>query len=153
VTSPPDAPYDHEQVERELLDILRRLEAAENSGDDAYWASVMAEDVVLIVPDFPMQEGKAAASAFIADLSRWQDEHLTRHITYTSVEIVVEGDLAFDRGTFAFTVSEKGSTIQDTVCGKYLWVYRRTGGTWLMWRAAVTRDEDIEHTDDGAKPD
>lgn len=75
---------------RQLADILRRLEAAENSGDADYIVSMMADDVVIMVPSEPVQEGKTACESFLRGMLGWMMEALDRHIEYaTSFETVV----------------------------------------------------------------
>jgi uncharacterized protein (TIGR02246 family) len=130
--------------------ILKHLEAAENANDADGFVRLMADDVVLIVPDFPMQEGKAAASKFVEGVTEWQRDNLNRHISYTSAEVIVEGTLAFDRGLFAFTVAWKGGGDTETVTGKYMLVYRRKSDKddWQIWRVMMARDEPEESDED-----
>src|SRR6478735_173581 len=75
-----------------LTAIHARLEDAENAFDPEPLVEVMADDVVLMVPNEPTQQGKAETAAFVrrilADLQAWFD----RHITYVSDEIAVLGD-------------------------------------------------------------
>lgn len=131
---------------RDLHEMRERMEHAENAFDPAYFVEIMADDVALMVPDFPVQEGKPAASAFVRDVMGWQREHLNRRITYTSAEVRSVGDVAIDRGTFGFTVAEKGSDDDATsVRGKYLWLYRRQRtGSWKIWRVIMALDEQDE---------
>ena len=53
---------------RILSDIRERLTAAENAGDPESICAAIADDVVLMVPSAPVQEGKAACAAFLRAL-------------------------------------------------------------------------------------
>lgn len=124
------------------------LQAAENASDPEAAAALLTDDAVLMVPDFPVQEGNTACLAFFRDVMGWLAENFERHIRYVSAEIGVEGDVAFDRGTFSFTVTPRsgGETTQTT--GKYLWMLRRSAtGTWVVSRLIVARDEEARHGD------
>lgn len=124
------------------------LQSAENASDPDAAAALLAEDAVLMVPDFPVQEGRTACLAFLRDVMGWLAENFERRVQYDSAEIAVEGDTAFDRGTFSFTVMPKpgGGTLQTT--GKYLWILRRSAtGSWMVSRLIVARDEEARHED------
>jgi uncharacterized protein (TIGR02246 family) len=136
-------------------EVRQRLQAAENAADADAAAALMTDDVVLMVPDFPVQEGKEASTAFLRDVMAWLFEHFDRQVTYVSAEVAVIGDTAFDRGTFEFTCTPRtaGETTQAT--GKYLWLLRRTSGSWKVTRMIVCRDsedepEPVEMSDSGS---
>jgi ketosteroid isomerase-like protein len=98
------------------------------------------------IPNFPIQEGKAACVTFTRDILAYLHETFDRHITYVSAETRVIGDYAFDLGTFSFTVTPKAGGKTEHPCGKYLWLYSRaTDGSWKVARIIVSLDED----DDG----
>ena len=128
------------------IDALRQtLEAAENAGDPETAATLLAEDAVMMVPDFPVQEGKDACAAFLRDMMPALHEQFDRHVTYSSEEVSVTGDMAIDRGTFSFTVSPRSGGDPEQVTGKYLWILRRsTAGPWRIARLIVARDEPWE---------
>ena len=126
--------------------IRQALEAAENAGDADALAVLLTDDAVVMVPDFPTQEGKPACVLFVRDIMGWLLTEFTRRITYVSAEIVVVGDMAFDRGTFSFDVSPKGGGESTRVTGKYLWLLRRTDPEpWKIARLIVSRNEE-SHT-------
>lgn len=60
-------------------------------------------------------------------------------VRYTSDEIVVAGDWAFDRGSAVETLRPKAGGASTTEKVKYLWLSQRVGGTWklarLIWNA------------------
>src|SRR5690606_2568767 len=88
-----------------LHDIRHRIEAAENAGETESFVAMMADDIVLMVPDQPVQQGKEACAAFVRHVLAGLLSRYSRHITYASDEVDIIGTVAFDRGTFAFTVT------------------------------------------------
>jgi uncharacterized protein (TIGR02246 family) len=127
---------------REVEQMLRRIEAAENTGNAADIADMLAEDAVIMVPNQPVQEGKAACARFVADVLAGVVEQFDRRIVYISAEVRVIGDCGFDRGSFTFTVAPRsgGDTSRET--GKYLFLYSRAaGGSWKIARAIVNLDD------------
>jgi uncharacterized protein (TIGR02246 family) len=135
----------------ELARILRRLEAAENAGDAGYLVSMMADDVVIMVPNEAVQEGKDACAEFICRVRAWMVESLDRHIEYVSAETRVLGDYAFDRGTFAFTATPKSGGDTTHAQGKYFWLYSRgASGSWKLSRMIVSLDDPPEECDGAA---
>ena len=90
-----------------LASIRQALEAAENAADADAAAALFADDIVAMVPDFPVQEGRAACLAFMHDVMGWLSAQFDRHITYTSAEVVTSADMAFDRGTFQLRCRRK----------------------------------------------
>ena len=134
---------------QKLAAILRRLEAAENTGDAESIISMMADDMVLMVPNEPMYEGQAACAEFLRGMLAWMMEALDRHIDYVSAEIGVLGDHAFDRGTFAFTATPKAGGDTVHAQGKYFWLYARDGnGSWKLSRGIVSLDDPPEAVTD-----
>jgi cold shock protein len=135
--------------------IRHALEAAENSRDADALAALLTDDAVLMVPDFPAQEGRAACLRFVRGIMSRLLTEFVRRVTYVSAEVVVTGDTAFDRGTFSFDVSPKGGGEVTRVTGKYFWLLRRTDRErWRIARLIVSRDEESEvQTDNGDEPD
>jgi len=132
---------DTETDVRQIDDILRRIEAAENAGNSTAMIDLLAEDAVIMAPDQPVQEGKAACAAFLTDVIASLFEQFDRRIAYVSAEVRVIGEYAFDRGSFAFSVAPRsgGDTSRET--GKYLFLYSRAAdGSWKIARAIVNLD-------------
>ena len=133
-------------------EIRQQFEAAENSGDTDATAQLLADDAVLIVPDYPVQEGKAAILSFLREISSWLLSAFDRRIAYVSTETATLGDgVAFDRGTFVFDVTRKFGGPVTHVTGKYLWLLRQdTRARWKLSRIVVTRDDEPESEADEA---
>jgi ketosteroid isomerase-like protein len=75
----------------------------------------------------------------------WLLTEFVRRVTYVSAEVLVIGDVAFDRGTFSFDVTPKGGGEATRVTGKYFWLLRRTQPEpWRIARLIVSRNEDNE---------
>jgi len=127
--------------EQVLAQLRERLTAAENAGDPEPICEAMADDVVLMVPSAGVQEGKAACAALVRDVLPALLQEFERHITYTSAEVRVLGDAAFDRGTFAFSVTPRAGGPTELSAGKYLWLYARDQETWKLARIIVCLDE------------
>ena len=81
---------------RALEDIRERLEAAENAGNSDSIVDMMAEDVVLMVPDQPAQEGTIPCASFGREVLAALLAQFDRRIRYMSAEVRVIGDAAFD---------------------------------------------------------
>jgi uncharacterized protein (TIGR02246 family) len=127
---------------RAIEDILRRIEVSENIGNSSQIAEMLADDAVIMVPNQPVQEGKAACARFVAAVMAGLLEQFDRRIIYVSAEVRVIGDCGFDRGTFTFTVAPRsgGKTSRET--GKYLFLYTRAAdGSWRIARAIVNLDD------------
>ncbi len=127
-----------------LSDIRNRLTVAENAGDPEPICAAMSDDVVLMVPSAPVQEGKAACAAFLRELLPSLLQEFDRHVAYTSAEVRVLGDVAFDRGTFEFSAAPRTGGPSEVNVGKYFWLYERTGDRWKLARVIVCLDERLD---------
>lgn len=125
-----------------LRQIHQALEDAENGGDVDHIASLLAADCVLMAPNFPVQEGGAACAAFVREVLGCLVAAFDRRISYVSAAIEVTGDLAVDRGTFAFTIAPKNGGRETRESGKYLWLYTRANdGAWQLSRVIIALDD------------
>ena len=133
----------------EIHAIREQMEAAESAGDWQRIVDCYHDDVVSIVPDFPVQEGKDACAEFLGELLPALLEAFVRPIKYISDDVSIHGDIAFDRGTFWFTSTprEGGATVRTA--GKYFCVLGRSnGGPWRVTHWVTTRDEDFGDDDE-----
>lgn len=114
-----------------------RVQAAENSGQADSMVALMADDVIILPPGAPTVTGRAAFGEFV----RSAMQTTLFHVEYQSVEVVVSGDWAFDRGTYAGTMTPKagGAAVNDR--GNYLWLlHRERDGTWRYARSIWNAD-------------
>jgi len=127
---------------REVAAKLRTIEAAENAGDFHSLAGMLADDAVIMVPNHPVQEGKTACAAFLADVVSGLVAEYDRHIVYTSAEVRVIGDVGFDRGSFSFIAAPRSGGAASQETGKYLFLYSRAAdGSWRIARSIVALDD------------
>ncbi len=118
------------------------LEEAENRGDPEPIVARLAPDAVLMVPTFPVSDGRDACAAFLRETLPGLLEHFDRRITYGSSEVRVMGEVAVDRGTFSFTIRPRAGGDESVERGKYLYVLAKDPDDgWRLSRAIVTLDE------------
>jgi len=119
--------------ELEALDRLREAHvAALNAGDADAWVECFSADAVQMPPNSPANVGAET-------IRGWSGGMLTvfrAEFSLSPEEVQVAGeDWAFERGTYAITLTPRaeGEPIQDA--GKYITLYQRqANGTWLMAR-------------------
>lgn len=115
VTNASDPATDRAAVEA----LTASYQAADRAGDHAAIASLYADDAVIHPANMPSARGRENLNAyFAANDSEPQD------ITFTTQDVVVSeaGDMAYEVGTIA----------GPEWSGKYLTVYRKTDGGWLI---------------------
>jgi uncharacterized protein (TIGR02246 family) len=128
-----------------IKQLLRAIEAAENSGQPERLVELLAEDVVLMAPDFPVQEGKEDCAAFVIRVLTDLFQHFDRRIAYTSAEIRMLGGHAFDRGRYTFNIVPRSGGDATQGAGSYLFLYSRNhAGDWKLARAIVNQDSGEE---------
>jgi uncharacterized protein (TIGR02246 family) len=105
------------------------LEAA-NAGDAARWASLYTEDAVMMPPNSPVVEGRAAIESWIAMLPvRITDAK------GTALEVDGSGGVAYVRGTYSMSLQIPGLPGTIPQQGKLLQIYaRQPTGSWLLAR-------------------
>ena len=111
--------------------VSAQTQVAENAGSVELMRVHFADDVVMMAPNMPAVTGADSVAAAMRSFF----DAFTFQAQYTSQEIVVLGDWAFDRGTVRSTLTPKsgGAPILET--GKYLWLYRRhPDGSWKQTR-------------------
>jgi ketosteroid isomerase-like protein len=122
-----------------------QLQSAENAFNPDPIIRLMADDMVLMVPNEPVQEGKPACAAFVRRILAEQEAWFDRVISYVSEEVALRGAVAFDRGSFSFTVVVKHDRRRSQPTGKYFWLYTRDrDGEWQLARAILSLDDEPE---------
>ncbi|HJR68522.1 MAG TPA: nuclear transport factor 2 family protein [Gammaproteobacteria bacterium] len=128
-----------------ITEFNARYLGAINDEDIATLSSLTTEGHVILIPNREPIVGKAANDA--ANGSAF--ERFTFDETWTPVETVIDGDLAFQRGTFTTIAIPRGDGERLEVSGSFMRIYQRQpNGEWRMTRdmfnssAPVTRNLD-----------
>jgi ketosteroid isomerase-like protein len=116
----------------QISEIRQEFERAENAGDSSVVDEYSTDDVVAISPGHPPAVGKEASRKALDE----QFGTFDVEVDYTSQEVVVGEELAFDRLTAHETHIPKdgGEPIEHTADS--VWVYRQSpDGEWKQIRA------------------
>lgn len=107
-----------------------------NAGDAAAVADLYAEDAVLNAPGIPALRGKALIREFfVKDAAQAAAAGHTEG-DGAETEVGVSGDLAWRWGTYKIT-DKSGATVD---AGKYITVFQRRDGKWLIFRDTWNSD-------------
>lgn len=128
----PSSPASIEADLAAIEDFNHRYVQAINDGDIETLAALTTDDHIMLTPNRPPLAGKAA----LVDAMTRAFEQTEIDETWTPVETVVDGDLAYQRGTYTVAVRPKGSDAEmRTTSGSFLRIYRRQpNGEWRMTR-------------------
>jgi ketosteroid isomerase-like protein len=127
----------------QLTRLREAIVAAECRGDVPFFAATFDDDAVVMPPDAPAREGKVACLSFMRDVLGALLAQYERELTCDSAEIVIDGDLAFDRGSFVQTLRERGTGVVIRERGHYLWLYVRRAPEWKLARVIWNGGEDV----------
>jgi uncharacterized protein (TIGR02246 family) len=117
---------------------LANLEQRINQGDPGF-VDVFAQDAVIIAPGAADVVGFDAIRTMYTDMLK--QDSMTVH--FSTDEVAVAGDLAYERGTYTLRIADKasGRVVQD-VKNKHLHILKRQpDGTWKTWRMMVSSAE------------
>lgn len=98
-------------------------------GDIAAVANMYAEDAIAFPPDGDMVKGRPAIEAMWKGV---RDMGITS-LDFEVIDVVSSGNLAAETGKATLHVRGVGSQ-ETTVTVKYVVVYKKTGGTWKLYR-------------------
>jgi ketosteroid isomerase-like protein len=102
-----------------------------NEEDIAALSDLTTTGHVMLAPNREPIVGKSANDALNGDAFRRYDFSET----WTPVETVIDGDLAFQRGTFTTIATPKGEGDRVEVSGSFMRIYQRQpNGEWRMTR-------------------
>jgi len=120
--------------EQEIRQLVATWMRATKAGDTETVSSLMAEDVVFLVPGQPPMIGKAS----FASAARAQSTQGSPHFDATSEiqEIKVVGDWAFMWTKLTVVVTPAGGGGARTRAGHTLSVLKKENGKWLLARDA-----------------
>ncbi len=120
--------------------VTAQTQAAENAGSVEQMRPHFADDLVMMGPNMPAVAGADSVAAAMGAFF----QAFTVQIEYSSQEIVVLGDWAFDRGTYRHTLTPKSGGAPIPESGKYLWLYRRhADGSWKQSRVIWNSSDPI----------
>jgi ketosteroid isomerase-like protein len=115
--------------EAAIADFNRRYLGAINDGDAATLASLTTENHIAISPGRPPLTGKKNN----IDVMARAFERVKIDETWTPLETVISGDLAYQRGTYTVASTPKGGGTTTHVSGNFLRIYRKQpNGEWRM---------------------
>jgi ketosteroid isomerase-like protein len=121
-----------------IAEFNRRYLKAINDEDIATLSSLTTEDHIMIAPGRPPIVGKAANDAANGRVFKQFDNDET----WTPVETIVSGDLAYQRGTYTVAATPKGGGNTTRTSGHFLRIYRRQpNGDWRMTRDTFNSEQ------------
>lgn len=138
---PPTAVTSEHDLEKARADIAvvrqTMVDAFSNSEVESY-LNVLTDDVVFDHWRLPAIQGLEASRALMISMY----ERADFFVTYEPVEVVVNGDFAYDRGVWheRMTVKATGVTTQDAY-GNLQMYKRGTDGQWRMSLSIWNRDD------------
>jgi len=133
-TGPDQSKADDAAIRRTLAGIEQRI----NQGDPGF-VDVFAKDAVIIAPGAPDVVGFDAIQALYTGMMK----QLSMTVHFSTEEVAVAGDLAYERGTYTLKLTDKasGKVVQD-VKNKHLHIFKRQpDGAWKTWRMMVSSAE------------
>jgi len=109
---------------------------AYNAADANAVSALYAEQAVLLPPGAKAAKGKAAIQAYFAkDTAESAKAGVTFSVDPKS-DVGTSGDLAWESGAYAVK-AKSGASVE---IGKYLTVYKKSGGKWLIIRDTWNSD-------------
>jgi len=114
--------------ERDIREFLHRIEEIFDASDLEAAASVFTDDAVISAHGAPDAIGNAAIREPMAQVKLGA--------RFNTEEIRVLGDLAYERGTYTLTVSDKATgQVLSTAVNRHIHVLQRQpSGGWKTWR-------------------
>jgi uncharacterized protein (TIGR02246 family) len=122
---------DRNQDKAKIKKLRDHYDKALNDGDTKGLTNLFTEDAVMMPPDEDLVVEKE--QLFVRHEKLFKQFSLQH--TLQSDESVVCGDWAFDRGTYAMTLTSRSTGLQKEETGKYLTLFRKErNGQWLIAR-------------------
>ena len=124
--------------EAAITEFNTRYLKAINDGDIATLSSLTTDGHIMLAPDRPPTVGKKANDE--ANGRAFQMFDIDE--TWTPLETVISGDLAYQRGTFTVAATPKAGGNTTRTSGSFLRIYRRQAdGGWRMVRDMFNSDQ------------
>lgn len=127
-------------ADRTAVEAVREAErAAAEAGDVEAFVALLSPDIMVMPPNDVAVSGRDAARTWLAD---FMEAFTVSFSSYTTDDVVVDGDLAVERYSGVWTVTPKGEGDALTERVKGLHVYRRQpDGSWRMTHDVWNSDE------------
>ena len=120
---------------RALGHLRERLQRAEETGDASLLAESFADDVIIMPPWNPTIEGRGPCLDFASRLLAELMNEFERRVEIACSELIVLGDTAVERGTFAQTLVPRSGDPPIDERGRYVWIHGRSSdGQWRVRR-------------------
>jgi uncharacterized protein (TIGR02246 family) len=107
---------------------------ADNAGDAEAMAQLLADDIVVMHPYCGAFEGKDAVRTFMESVLGEVHAEFDKHVSYSTIELAVSGDLAYERGVLRQQLTPRAGGAIEHDEGMYLWIYTRRGEQWRIAR-------------------
>jgi uncharacterized protein (TIGR02246 family) len=117
-----------QRVNAEIVERSNVYRKAVLDGNAAAVAAVFREDAVEMPPCQKMVQGRGKIEQFYQGMLSGPAR--VTGFTFNHMESSVVGDVAFDVGTYARSVSTPVGVVEDS--GKYTVVLKKTGGEWMV---------------------
>ena len=132
--APPPGPAELSAEDLEAIEaVTSSWSEAMNAKDWDALAALYTEDAVMMAPDAPAIEGRAAIREFFVAFPPVES------IQLDALDVDGRGDLAFVRGTYIMTLVSEEGPVEDV--GKYLEIRRREAdGTWRLYADIFNSD-------------
>jgi ketosteroid isomerase-like protein len=136
VVTPADTAADEAAVRRVLDEIVRTF----NAGDYDAMFALYEDEVRIYPPGAPEITGK---EAWRTALATGLPADLTLKMRFDTEELVVAGDLAYERGTYHVEAAPVGSdAMTPMMSARHIHIFRRQAdGQWKGWRLFESNSE------------
>ncbi len=132
-----------EQDVAAIMEFNKHYLGAINDEDIKTLAALTTDGHVMIAPNRPPIVGKAANDA----MNGRAFEQFEFDESWSPVETIVSGDLAFQRGTYVSTAKPRAGGEPRTIRGSFLRIYQRQGnGEWRMTRDTFNSEPPADST-------
>lgn len=139
-----------EDVEASIIAQNDRFEQATLAGDDAALSDLYAEDAVLLPPNMPRSEGRAAIGTTFGEMMT-VTPITSLSLETDHVDVAESGELAYEVGTYSIAgTGPDAAEWQDT--GKYLVVWKNVDGEWKLAADAWSSDQPPMGAEGAAAP-
>ena len=119
-------------IKKAILAREKVFMAKYNGGDAPGLAALYTTDGHIMPPNTPTAKGRAQIAKLIR--SFWKAGDIA--IKLTTLEVAGEVDLAYEVGLYALS-DKRGKTTDK---GKYIVVWKKVGGTWMLFRDIFNSD-------------